>query len=285
MNNFVLTRCARGLPLRLSLIKEKLKNSLTYLRKGPIFFLMKAQLKFGDPNSKLKKMAKKLQLKLKTFTLPAGWSCPGADECLSRADRETGKVTDGDNTKFRCFMASAEARSPSLRKLVWHNFELIKTTLKDGVDVLADLICDSLPDKFDIMRVHVGGDYFNRDYFMAWCLVAERNPDKVFYSYTKSLAVLGGISRPDNLVLTASRGGKHDDLIDRLGWKEALVVYSESEAEKLGLEIDHADTHAAFGKENFALLIHGTQPKGSAASQALSAIRRSLTTKQKVNKL
>ena len=56
MNNFVLTRCARGLPLRLSLIKEKLKNSLTYLRKGPIFFLMKAQLKFGDPNSKLKKI-------------------------------------------------------------------------------------------------------------------------------------------------------------------------------------------------------------------------------------
>ena len=58
------------------------------------------------------------------------------------------------------------------------------------------------------------------------------------------------------------------------GWKEALVVYSEQEAIDKGLEIDHDDTHAAFGKENFALLIHGTQPKGSAASVALSAIKK-----------
>jgi len=52
------------------------------------------------------------------------------------------------------------------------------------------------------------------------------------------------------------------------------VVYSEREAENLGLEIDHDDTHAAFGKENFALLIHGTQPKGSAASEALKQIKK-----------
>ena len=79
---------------------------------------------------------------------------------------------------------------------------------------------------------------------------------------------------PENLVLTASRGGKHDDLIDLHGWKEALVVYSEQEAIDKGLEINHDDTHAAFGEENFALLIHGTQPKGSMASQALSAIKK-----------
>jgi UDP-N-acetylmuramoylalanine-D-glutamate ligase len=63
-------------------------------------------------------------------------------------------------------------------------------------------------------------------------------------------------------------------MIDLHGWKEALVVYSEQEAIDKGLEIDHDDTHAAFGKENFALLIHGTQPKGSAASRALSAIKK-----------
>ena len=79
---------------------------------------------------------------------------------------------------------------------------------------------------------------------------------------------------PDNLVLTASRGGKYDELIDLHGWKEALVVYSEQEAIDKGLEIDHDDTHAAFGKENFALLIHGTQPAGSAASKALQVIKK-----------
>ena len=242
---------------------------------------MMDKLKFGDPNAKLKKMIKKVGLVLKTFTLPAGHTCPAAKDCFSRADRETGKVTDGPDTVFRCFMASAEARSPSLRKLVWHNLELIKEALKrdaqagfENMPHTSQLINKSLPEKFDIMRVHVGGDYFSKKYLMAWIEVAKRNPDKVFYSYSKSLHLFKQFALPENLVLTASRGGKHDDLIDLHGWKEALVVYSEEEAAERGLEIDHDDTHAAFGEENFALLIHGTQPAGSMASQALQAIKR-----------
>ena len=239
------------------------------------------KLKFGDPNAKLKKMIKKVGLVLKTFTLPAGPTCPAAKDCFSRADRETGKVTDGPDTVFRCFMASAEARSPSLRKLVWHNLELIKEALKrdaqagfENMPHTSQLINKSLPKKFDIMRVHVGGDYFNKEYLQAWIEVAKLNPDMVFYSYSKSLHLFKQFALPENLVLTASRGGKHDDLIDLHGWKEALVVYSEEEAAERGLEIDHDDTHAAFGEDNFALLIHGTQPAGSMASQALQAIKR-----------
>ena len=234
---------------------------------------MKPTLKFGTPNAKLKKMTKRLGVRLATFTLPAGYTCPGAKDCLAFADRETGKVKDGADTDFRCFMASAEARSPSLRKAVWHNLELLKGALKNGVKACADLICDSLPDA-DVYRVHVGGDYFSKKYLQAWVEVATRNPDKIFYSYSKSLRFLSDVMRPKNLVLTASRGGKYDELIDQHGWKEALVVYSEKEAEEKGLEIDHDDSHAAFGQENFALLIHGTQPKGSMASQALQAIKK-----------
>ena len=235
---------------------------------------METLLTFGEPNAKLKKMLKELSLKLKTFTLPAGHTCPGAKDCLSRANRETGKIQDGPDTEFRCFAASAEAMYPSLRNMVWRNFELIKATLKKSVDACADLICESLPKKFDIMRVHVGGDYFNVKYLQAWIEVAKRNPDKIFYSYSKSLHFFKQFALPENLVLTASRGGKYDNMIDLHGWKEALVVYSEQEAIDKGLEIDHDDTHAAFGKDNFALLIHGTQPKGSAASVALSKLRR-----------
>ena len=231
-------------------------------------------LKFGEPNAKLKKLIKKLGLTLKTFTLPAGHTCPGAKDCLSRADRETGKIKDGPDTEFRCFAASAEAVYPSLRKMVWHNFELIRAALDKGWEDCARLIQDSLPKKFDVLRVHVGGDYFSEEYLMAWIHVAKQNPDKVFYSYSKSLHFIKKYALPSNLVVTASRGGKYDDMIDLHGWKEALVVYSEAEAAVLDLEIDHDDTHAAFGKENFALLIHGTQPKGSGASQALSAIKK-----------
>ena len=232
------------------------------------------KLTFSNANAKLIAMAKRLGKPIKSFTLPSGWTCPAAKDCLSKADRETGKIKDGPDTLFRCFAASAEATYPSLRKMVWSNFELLMLALKKGGNACADLICKSLPKQFDIMRVHVGGDYFSVVYLQAWIEVAKRNPDKIFYSYSKSLPMFAEFALPENLVLTASRGGKYDELIDLHGWKEALVVYSEQEAIDKGLEIDHDDTHAAFGKENFALLIHGTQPAGSAASQALSAIKR-----------
>ncbi len=154
-------------------------------------------LKFGEPNAKLKALAKKLGKKLKTFSLPSGWTCPGAKDCLSRANKATGKIEDGKDTEFRCFQASAEAVYPSLRAMVWHNFDLIRAT-KD----VADLICESLPDKFDILRVHVGGDYFSKKYLEAWIEVAKRNPNKIFYSYSKSLPLFARYALPENLVLT-----------------------------------------------------------------------------------
>ena len=79
---------------------------------------------------------------------------------------------------------------------------------------------------------------------------------------------------PSNFALTASYGGKHDELIVEHGLKYAEVVYSEEQADAMAFEIDHDDYHAAFGKESFALLIHGTQPKGSEASKALSKLRK-----------
>jgi hypothetical protein len=238
-------------------------------------------LKFGSPNTKLKKMVAKLGLILKTFTLPAGHTCPAAKDCLSRADRITGKIKDGPDTLWRCFAASAEATYPSLRNMVWHNLELLKQALKldskagfENAPHTTALINASLPKKFDIMRVHVGGDFFSKLYLRAWIDVARQNPDKIFYAYSKSLHLFLEWALPSNLVLTASRGGKYDELIDVAGWKEAVVVYSEEEAKERGLDIDHDDSHAAFGKEDFALLIHGTQPAGSAASIALQKIKK-----------
>jgi hypothetical protein len=80
----------------------------------------------------------------------------------------------------------------------------------------------------------------------------------------------------DNFILTASYGGRGDHLISELGLRSTTVVYSEAEAEKLGLAIDHDDSHAArpsLRNQDFALLIHGTQPKGTAAAAALKALK------------
>jgi hypothetical protein len=220
-------------------------------------------LTFGQGNAKLDK-------RIATFSIPAGHTCPGAAQCLAKADRLTGKLTDGSNQQFRCFAASAEAMYPSVRESRHRNWDMLKAA--KSRESMGALILASLPDA-EIVRIHVGGDFYNADYFLAWCDVAKARPAVKFYAYTKSINFWQNHvdDIPANLILTASEGGKFDDRIN--GFKRATVVYSEEQAEALGLAIDHDDSHAYNGEESFALLLHGTQAKGTVASKALSALR------------
>ena len=227
-------------------------------------------LKFSSGNAKLDK-------RIASISLPSGFTCPGALECLSKANRETGKITDGPETLFRCFSATSEAAFPSVRSSRWGNFELLKACAT--LEEMVDLILESLP-KQDVIRIHVGGDFFNQLYFDAWLEVSRRCPDKIFYAYTKSLKFwiaridIVGHAGTENFKLTASRGGRSDWLITEHGLKCAEVVFSEEQAEAMGLEIDHDDTHAFESDESFALLLHGTQPAGSEAADALKVLKK-----------
>ena len=95
------------------------------------------------------------------------------------------------------------------------------------------------------------------------------------YQVVTVLAQYQRVPRFAQLCLTASYGGTHDHLIEEFNLRSAKVVFSEAEAAELGLEIDHDDSHAAVTPRDnsFALLIHGTQPKGSAASVALKELK------------
>lgn len=221
------------------------------------------KLTFGKGNAKLDKA-------IITFSLPAGYTCPGAMQCLARANRQTGAITDGVDATFRCFAASAEAVYRNVRESRWANFEALKGLSREG---MAELINASLPAKTTIVRIHVSGDFFSEAYFLAWCDVAKANPSVRFYAYTKSINFWAAnkANVPANLILTASEGGRYDAQIN--GFKRAKVVFSEEQAQALGLAIDHDDSHAYNGTESFALLIHGTQAKGSEAAKSLSALK------------
>jgi hypothetical protein len=223
------------------------------------------KLTFGHGNAKLDEA-------IYTFSLPAGWTCPFAEACLSRADRVTGRIWDGEKTEFRCHEASAE-RHTSVRKSRWRNLELLKGKCKD---VMVELILFSLSVYAGIVRIHVSGDFFSQLYFDAWMEVARRRPHTRFYAYTKALPFwvrrLGQL--PSNVSLTASLGGTHDHLVWEFGLKYAKVVYSKAEAQLEGLPIDHDDSHAIDPQGGpFALLLHGTQPMGSEASKAVYRLR------------
>jgi hypothetical protein len=231
-------------------------------------------LKFGRGNGKLPSG-------VLTFSLPAGHFCPHARRCLSRADPVTGRLADGPDAQFRCYAASGEAWAPSVRAARWHNARLLRACRSRAEAVR--LILDSLSPFAELVRVHDSGDFWSQAYFDSWLEVARARPGTTFYAYTKALpfwarrlALAGTGHAPGavrNFVLTASRGGTHDRLIERHGLRSARVVLSEPEAAGLGLEVDHDDCHAMRHGADFALLIHGPQPRGTPAAAAVAALR------------
>ena len=78
-------------------------------------------LKFTFENAKLKGIWH--------YSLPSGFTCPGAKSCKTFADRITGKIMDEqtpvDGKTFRCYAAMDEARRPNVRKARWDNFDLL----------------------------------------------------------------------------------------------------------------------------------------------------------------
>ena len=231
-------------------------------------------LRFGNGNAKLNPA-------ILTFSLPAGHACPHAKDCKSKAHRIFGTIRDGSQTTFRCYAASMEARHGSVRRSRWHNYDALLAC--SSAREMTRLILDSLSPFAGYVRLHDSGDFFNADYFGAWLDAVRQRPRTLFYAYTKALPfwiqrldeVGTGYKAGDipNLVLTASYGGSRDELIERHGLRYARVVHSEVEAEDLGLELDHDDSHAIQPGPSFALLIHGTQPAGTDASQAVRNLR------------
>jgi hypothetical protein len=184
------------------------------------------------------------------FNLPAGHSCPFADECKVCVDRTTGKFIN-TSTSFRCYAASSE-RFPAVRKNRWDNFDAVKAGEMP-----------KMPKDACRVRIHASGDFFSQDYFDRWLNVAAHNSGVLFWAFTKSIRYwLNRIKDvPINLKLQASYGGKDDHLIAENGLKYAKVFRSESDAIASGLPIDRNDFYAARSMGNFALVDNFSRPK------------------------
>ena len=243
-------------------------------------------MSFSKANNKLQEMIDHPDLqvylenkrKVYSFDLLSGHSCPFAEQCLSKVKIIDGKrkVVDGPNMEFRCFSASQEARLTNVYNSRKKNFDDLRG--KSNGEMVS-IIRDQMPKNLGICRIHVAGDFFNPAYFEAWIAIARLNPDRLFYAYTKSLPYWVNNMEiiPDNLILTASYGGRCDDMIVEYNLRSAKVVFSYEEADMLGLEVDHDDTHAAnplWANQDFSLMIHNTQPKGSEAGEAIKELRR-----------
>lgn len=230
------------------------------------------KLHFGKGNAKL-------NTKIATFSLPAGVTCPFAHLCKTWVG-ENGKLAekvladDDAKKRFRCFAANAEAMYSNYRNAVNENLDLLRP-ISNSAEAMASLIQAYLP-KEEKIRIHVGGDFFNEEYLLAWNIIANSNPQKTFYAYTKSIPfwVKHKNEIAKNFILTASYGGLYDNLIEENDLKRVKTYFHPDDAKADGVEIDHDDSLALDPNvKRFGLLLHGQQPKNSDASKAISRLK------------
>jgi len=176
------------------------------------------------------------------WNLPTGTTCPFALECKVVVDRVTGKF-DIDKGQYRCYAASPE-RFPAVREHRWKNFEFVKN---GGIP--------TIPSDCKAIRIHASGDFFNQAYFDMWIELAKSNPSVEFWAYTKSIQYW--VNRleqiPFNFILTASYGGRQDDLIEKHNLKNVKVYPSLGDLPS-ERPVDINDDWARLPHINFALL-------------------------------
>jgi len=192
-----------------------------------------------------------------SWSIPSGTTCPGAEQCLAKVDRDTGQMTNGPKQTFKCYAAVSE-RYPSVRKRYWANFDAVRG--KKSAEVV-DVLSECFPKNARRVRVHTAGDFFSEEYFKGWMQFAASKPDVQFWAFTKSLPfwIRNMEAVPPNMELQASYGGRWDGMIEEHGLKYAKVVWSPEEAASLGLEIDTDDKLAAFPGPSFALVENFTK--------------------------
>lgn len=117
---------------------------------------------FGDCN-------KKLGLRVLTFSLPAGKTCPGRSTLCYE----------------RCYARRHRFRSGNVQRRFARNLKLAKRA------DFADRVVKVLARKpgGTLVRVSVSGDFFSARYTAAWMEIARRSPHITFWAYTRSWAI------------------------------------------------------------------------------------------------
>lgn len=199
----------------------------------------------SDNNAKLKKTqrAHEGMVKVQSFDLPAGHTCPCADKC-----------------RFFCFATEGAFDWNGKKALSKANYE---SSLTDGfvqsmVDKLNDLCQHTRAGRKVCIRIHASGDFYSREYAQKWSDIARQCPDVTFYAYSKSVSIVKSVNWTDNVFFAFSRGGTQDLLIEE-GDTEAQVFNSEEDAIAHGytVAVNGDDLEVCQRGKKLGLVFHG----------------------------
>jgi hypothetical protein len=171
----------------------------------------------GTGNSKLVKTAKKFDVKINNFSIPAG------------NDKKSGKITcpfAGKCIKL-CYAKKGAYRWGNVERALTRRYEASKE--ENFVDRITWELSRIKKNKQLYIRIHDSGDFYSPAYFAKWLEIARLNPTVRFYAYTKSHSFIRGIQLPENFDLIFSLGSTKDELIDQESERHSKIFYSAEE--------------------------------------------------------
>lgn len=197
-------------------------------------------IKYLSTNSKLKKSG------IFSWGIPAYKSesgmltCPAAQSCIKG-----------------CYARNGSYRLSVVKKAKERNLALSLT------DSFVDTIDNEIKLRKVIkLRVHDSGDFYSIKYLNDWATIASRNPQTLFYAYTKMLPILPRVTLPGNFVIIKSYGGKFDSLINPETDRHSMVFSSKEKMIASGYaDTTETDDNAFNPNVNkVGLVYHGLKP-------------------------
>jgi len=171
----------------------------------------------GTGNSKLVKTAKKFDVKINNFSIPAG------------NDKKSGKITcpfAGSCIKL-CYAKKGAYRWGNVERALTRRYESSKE--ENFVDRITWELSRIKKNKQLYIRIHDSGDFYSPAYFNKWVEIAMQNRDVRFYAYTKSHSFIRSKFIPYNMDLIYSLGSTNDELIDQETERHSKIFYSAEE--------------------------------------------------------
>jgi hypothetical protein len=186
-------------------------------------------------NGKLKKAS----IYTVNIGIPALKTCPSKDIC--------GKY---------CYANKGSFIWPQVKAAYEYRYQ--QTRKKDFPEIALNYL--SKIRKLEAVRIHDSGDFYNKEYLYKWYKIAAAMPDKKFYAYTKRVKLLKENlkSKPKNLIIIYSLGGKEDHLIDLKKDRHSKIFNSMEDLNNAGYIDTTTDDSNAWKHTNkkIGLVIH-----------------------------
>lgn len=152
-----------------------------------------------------------------------------------------------------CYAKQGRYAMPNVLNARKHNLAL---SLQVGFAamVIADLLRMR---KVNTVRIHDSGDFYNQEYYNKWCDIAKALPHITFYAYTKTVNMDLFGNKPDNLKITQSLGGKHDESVN-LDMPHSRIFATHEDRIRAGyVDGNVNDVPAIEGLVQIGLVYHG----------------------------